>query len=360
LLRAPPLTTFLSRLVVFVKVLQMNSKQFLKFVSHLAKNYQVYAPQEEDGQFDPAHRGQVVISELTDSKKAVLDNRPSFYSWKRFFVPEHESLFEYNGVSLTISSREQDKQIVLLGVNLVDLKSIILYDRVFANDPYYQKRRQNLLIVAHNFLPGPENNLAHVEYKEENLKQYIFDIFLARDDHRLPTTDYRFKVFVGSEKGEKILQNFGYKDYRRIECAGSLTEDRPGSKMNIFRDKLKNYHNPKIWEELDKRCIECGKCTIVCPTCFCFRIDDTPSLEESNGERQRCWDSCFYHEFSEIGGGYKFLKTTAERIHFWYYHKFARIPDEYSITGCVGCHRCHQVCPVGIDIVEVLKKIEES
>ena len=348
----------------------MNSRQFSKLVSYLSKNYQIYATQEENGQ--------VVIDELHDAKKAVLDNRLPFYSWKRFFVPECESLFEYDGVSLTPSSREQGKQTVLLGINFVDLKSIILYDRVFAADTYYQSRRNNLLIIAHNFLPGPENNLAHVEYKEENLKQYSFDVFLAAQENSVighKKTEIEYRVFAGSEKGEKVLRESGYKDYQRIECLGLLSEDRSGSAMNVFRDKLTNHHNPKIWEELGRRCIECGKCTIVCPTCFCFRLDDTLSLEVGQGQRQRCWDACFYQEFSEVAGpstgstgspqagsgqAPKFLKTTAEKIHFWYYHKFARIPDEHSITGCVGCHRCYQVCPVGIDIKKVLEDVYNS
>jgi ferredoxin len=338
----------------------MNPGRLSKFISYLVKNYQTYVTQEKDGQ--------VVIDELREAKKAALDGRLSFYSWKRFFVPECETLFNYENERLSEAKRDK-KEIALLGLNLLDLKYVLLYDRVFAKDPYYQARRDNLLIVAHNFLPGHENNLARVEYKEENLNQYSFDIFLACEDYRLPTTDYRFNVFAGSGRGEEVLKKSGYNDYRRIECLGSLNEDYPGSKMNVFREKLKNHHNPQIWEELGKRCIECGKCTIVCPTCFCFRIDDSPSLEAGRGQRQRCWDACFYQEFSEVAGPStssgqvdkpKFLKNTAEKIHFWYYHKFGRIPDEYSIAGCVGCHRCYQVCPVEIDIKQTLEDIEQS
>lgn len=339
----------------------MTTKQLLGLISHLVKNYQTYATQGENNRFDPTHHKQVVIDELRDAKKAVLDERMSFYSWKRFFVPDCEILFDYKNEKLF--ERTDKKEVALVGLNLLDLKYVLLYDRVFAGDPYYRARRNNLLIIAHNFLPGPENNLAHIEYKEENLNQYSFDIFLAAQistDGVEKKSSVGYKIFVGSKKGEELLRALGYKNYQYVECLGSLSEDYSASKKNIFRDKLKNHYNPKIWEELGKRCIECGKCTIVCPTCFCFRIDDTPLLEADRGQRQRCWDSCFYQEFSEVAGGNRFLKTTAERIHFWYYHKFARIPDEYSITGCVGCHRCYQVCPVEIDIKKVLQDIENS
>lgn len=82
-------------------------------------------------------------------------------------------------------------------------------------------------------------------------------------------------------------------------------------------------------------------------------------LKKNEGQRKQCWTSCFYQEFSEIAGGYKFLDNTAKRIYNWYYHKFVRIPEEYSFSGCVGCGRCIKVCPAGINIREELEKIKK-
>lgn len=352
----------------------MTNKQFFKFISYLIKNYQVYGPQEKGGQ--------IFIKKLTNPEKVVLDKRLPFYSFKKFFLPKGETLFEYRGADLQDKSQKNIKKSALFGVNLLDLKAVLLYSKVFEKDPYYQTHRQNTLIIAHSFVPEPEDNIFEEKYEEDILKHLDFDIFLA--SFKNPSTSSRYAglrsgnkssrlppersaegaeskaytLFTGSLVGQKVLNDFGYRNYRHIQFSGP--KENSQKRMEVLRDKLKNHHNPKIWQELGKICIECGKCSIVCPTCFCFRIDDQPSLEKNQGFRQRSWDSCFYQEFSEVAGGAKFLKSTAERIHFWYYHKFARIPDEYSFMGCVGCRRCSKVCPVGIDIVEVLKKIEKS
>src|SRR4030042_1019919 len=233
----------------------MNARDFQKFVKFLIENYQVWSPQEEGGEG--------LIKELSEPEKAAFSSRLPFYSWKKFFIPECENIFEYHGNSLSPvwQMPAGKKGAALLGLNILDLKSVLLYDRVFS--------------AKGGSASGGQPPAS-------------------------------FKIFTGSEKGQKVLDDFGYKDYEYIEFAGQINEDRPGSKMTAFRDKLKNRHNQKIWEELGKICIECGKCTIVCPTCFCFRIDDF-SRDTNAGERQRCWDSCFYNEFSEVAGGRKFL-----------------------------------------------------
>lgn len=340
----------------------MDQKEFLKLASSLVSNYRVFTPQENNGR--------LIISELTNSKKADLPDRLPFYSWKKYFIPENEILFNYCGNKLS-SHKLDNNKIALLGINIADLRAISLYDLVFANDPCFQARRENMLIIGF----GPEVKLPNGETRkieEKELAHLPFDIFLFNNEKPKSKTK-NYKVFVATKKGEKALKEISYNDFKKIKFLGHKYNDFLKNKMNLRREKLKNQHNQKIWDELGKICLECGKCTIACPTCFCFRINDIPSLEkkcdlQSNGssqalpagERRQCWDSCFYQEFSEVAGGHKFLADTAQRIHFWYYHKFARIPDEYNIMGCVGCHRCHAVCPVGINIEEVMKQIEES
>ncbi|TSC53417.1 MAG: 4Fe-4S ferredoxin [Parcubacteria group bacterium LiPW_39] len=380
----------------------MTQVQLEKFVHYLQKeNWLVFGPVqssevsaktiEEISPYLIAHqmpkipkkeKGLVLIKQIQNPSELLLNECLPFFSFKRFFVPEGETLFEYQGTKLKsflyfpplVKGGEGGfKKIALLGVNILDLKAVNLYDQVFGKDPYYQARRRNILIIGHSLVPEIEDNIFEYKYEEDILEHLPFDIFLVNSNPPTPLLKGGtggVKVFSGSIKGQRILEHFGYKNYQHIQFSGPVNprtkfgvgvkEGEPEERMVLLRDKLKNHHNQKMWDELGKRCIECGKCTIVCPTCFCFRIDDYAGLEDRSGARQRCWDSCYYQEFSEVAGGGKFLRNTAQRIHFWYFHKFARIPDEFDFMGCVGCHRCTAVCPVGIDIAEVLKNIENS
>lgn len=350
----------------------MNQTQLEKFVAYLRQSgWAIFGPVltnekvEEISPFLAAHQpsplkksGQILIKEIHKAGQLCLNGELPFYSFKRFFVPEQECLFHYKNHKLAPHQRAE--KIALVGMNVLDLKAVNLYDQIFEKDRYYQRRRRNLLIIGYSLTPEIQDNLFEEKYEEDILEHLPFDIFLANSQQPTVNSKNEYRIFTGSIKGQRILEDFGYKDYQHIQFSGPVPEGKLDEKMERLRDRLKNHPNPKIWEELGKTCLECGKCTLACPTCFCFHMDDKPGQEENAGQRTRAWDSCFYQEFSEVAGGHKFLKTTAERIYFWYYHKFARIPDEFNFMGCVGCRRCAKVCPVGIDIAEVLKQIENS
>jgi len=120
----------------------------------------------------------------------------------------------------------------------------------------------------------------------------------------------------------------------------------------------RNYENPR-WEEVANRCLTCGNCTSVCPTCFCSTIYDTTDLSGRHAERWRQWDSCFTVDFSYIHGG-SIRLSPMSRYRQWMTHKLATWIDQFETSGCVGCGRCITWCPVGIDITEETRAIRES
>lgn len=352
----------------------MTRGEFNQLISYLQKqDWNVYGPlviKEKSSISGPIEQGgHIAVDLIKNPEDIILDEQLPFFSFKRLFVPEKEILFEYkkNKLNPIIEST----RVAVVGINLLDMKSIPLYDQVFEKDPYYIARRENILIIGHSLTPPIDDNKFEKKYEEDILEHLSFDIFLADKTFGEvePKISDEFKVFTGSEQGRKILDDIDYADYTHIQFAGLVSpkpsEDGPvlnggDKRMLEICDKMKNHFNAEIWNKLGEICLECGKCTIICPTCFCFRIDDQPSLEKNEGARQKCWDSCFYREFSEIAGGHKFLNSTAKRIHFWYYHKFVRVPEEYGIMGCIGCGRCRNVCPARIDIKKVLKEVLET
>ena len=118
-----------------------------------------------------------------------------------------------------------------------------------------------------------------------------------------------------------------------------------------LKELLQANPNHPRWDEVAARCLACGNCTMVCPTCFCTTVDDTTDLSGGTAERVRRWDSCFTLDFSYLHGG-SVRHSTRSRYRQWMTHKLAHWFDQFGTSGCVGCGRCITWCPVGIDITE--------
>ncbi len=323
----------------------MIDEQLQGLISYLIKNkYEVYSHKEIGDE--------VLIDEIKEGKNFKLCPKRPLNSFKKFFLLPCQKMMTFKD-DMTILNKSPNIKIVLLGIHFYDLKALTLINQVYKKDSHFQKKLRNTIIIGQS--PVPADMEDYQKFEKEVLEHLKFDIFLEAKSH---DNQKSFRIFTGSEDGQRLLDDFGYKDYENIEYVGPVPKKGLGPINSMLIEKVKKSRNSKIWKELGKKCIDCGKCSNVCPTCFCFKILD--EIQKDKIIRKREWDSCFFEEFSEISGGHKFLDTTEKRIYNYYDHKFVRIPEEYTMPGCVSCGRCTEVCPVGIDIRENLKRIIEE
>ena len=113
------------------------------------------------------------------------------------------------------------------------------------------------------------------------------------------------------------------------------------------------------WADVARRCLTCGNCTMVCPTCFCSTTQEVTDLSGQHAERWRVWDSCFALDFTYMHGGS--VRVSGEsRYRQWISHKLSTWHDQFGTSGCVGCGRCIAWCPAGIDITAEAATLNEN
>jgi ferredoxin len=183
-----------------------------------------------------------------------------------------------------------------------------------------------------------------------------YDVLLTEILEPGPPARHYFLAESGGERGAELLADLPSEPAGEGElAAGRATPARAAAQMGrtLDTDGLKellyrNYEHPR-WQDVADRCLTCGNCTMVCPTCFCTTVEDVTDLTGEQVERHQRWDSCFTVDYSHIHGG-AVRGSARSRYRQWMTHKLASWVDQFGTSGCVGCGRCITWCPVGIDI----------
>jgi len=175
-----------------------------------------------------------------------------------------------------------------------------------------------------------------------------------------------FVVEVGSPAGADLVAGLPHRPATEEEITAAerivtRTAGQMGRTLETegLKELLQGNPDHPRWDAVAERCLSCGNCTNVCPTCFCTTIDDTTDLSGATAERVRRWDSCFTLDFSYIHDG-SVRNTGRSRYRQWMTHKLAHWIDQFGTSGCVGCGRCITWCPVGIDITEEVAAIRAA
>lgn len=264
-----------------------------------------------------------------------------------------------------LPSADAPPRYAFLGVRGCDIAAMFVQDRVLLGgiptDPFYEARRQKCLIIAvHCTEPahtcfctsmgtGPRArnfDLALTEFVDSDTHEFLVEIgtqagaeLVAQLPIEAAPADMRMRSRALSERAERAIT-------RRVDKDGVV---------GLLRE---NFNSPH-WDRVAERCLACGNCTMVCPTCFCVTFEDTSDITGQHAERWRKWDSCYSLAFSYIHGG-NVRSSTKARYRQWLTHKLSSWVDQFGSSGCVGCGRCITWCPVGIDLTEEVKAIEAA
>jgi ferredoxin len=292
------------------------------------------------------------------------------HSWKQFLFPPRVRLWEARragGELEVVEEPRDDRPFAFLGVRSCELHAIEIQDRVFVGGTYvdrdYAGRREDAFVVAVNcFEPG--GTCFCVSMGTGPKAEAGYDLALTE----ILEGTHRFLVEVGTERGAEILREVPQQpaadgDAAAAERAVTGAAERMGRTVEAhdLRDLLARTLEHSRWEDVAERCLTCGNCTLVCPTCFCSSVEDVTDLAGESSERFRSWDTCFSVAHSYIHGG-TIRPSGRSRYRQWLTHKFGTWHDQFGSSGCVGCGRCITWCPVGIDVTEelaALRVVEE-
>ena len=288
-------------------------------------------------------------------------------SAKDFFFPktEHMVSYELNGKEVkVVDPRKEVEDFVIFGVRACDARGFEVIDGVYLNmdpvDSYYKNRRDHGTVIT----------LACAEPAQTCFcSTYKIDAANPAGDISCWLADGAFHFNANTDKGKKLLDAvktlLSESDGKAVDAAkkeiAAKIEKLPFAHLDLSKfvgkDMIKLF-NSKVWDRVSESCLGCGTCTYVCPTCMCFDVRD---FDTGNGIKQvRCWDSCMYSDFTQMAAENP-RHTQKERSRQRFMHKLMYYPMAHDgLFSCVGCGRCLESCPVNMNIVKVIKAVNET
>jgi ferredoxin len=290
--------------------------------------------------------------------------------WKPVLHPARELQWratrDSGGFEVRAGAGPDPPPLALVGVRPCDLAAIGVQDRVLRDgsfpDPGYAARRARTVVVAAACAMPAATCFCASMGTGPALPEAGYDLGLVE----LLDGEHRLVVDAGTPLGEELLAELPTRAASEADLAATAAvadgvRTAMGRRLETegIRDLLVGNLDHPRWDDVAARCLACGNCTLVCPTCFCTTTEDRTSLDGAASERWRRWDSCFSLDFSYAAGGIV-RPSVRSRYRQWLTHKLATWWDQFGESGCVGCGRCIAWCPVGIDLTEEVAAIRDG
>lgn len=324
-------------------------------VSGLAREYQMIGPIDKGDKF--------VLGEFADFSELRLDYDTTLLPPKKWFFPPEETMMRFRVADNEVVDDDiYVKPRVILGLHACDINGLALMDNVFLGrfeDPYYKAHRENTLIIGHSCKPT-ETCFCDAWGTDE--VHWGFDLFFTDlgEDYFVSVTSVKGAELLDRHVESREVTDQDLSRFQKVndEFKASFSgEQVETSQLPLLLDA--KFDDP-MWERLGDKCLSCGACSMVCPTCYCFDVKDSMEADQQYGSRVRVWDSCQFKEFSAVAGGQTFRESRASRIKYRYYHKQWGYLSKFERVLCVGCGRCSRACKVGINPREVIRELQQE
>ncbi len=331
----------------------LNKEKWPEFVGKLTGK-SLWAPQMDGDamRFAPVADGEV----------PALDYNNTRVPPKQVLFPMTETMYSFELGDLEMNTPELSEEAVVLGLRPCDARAMDIVEKLFKwdiDDPYYVKRRELVTLVGLACAePGLNcfcTSVGGGPASTEGLDLLMVDL---GDNYLLEAVTDKGKALL--EEAKELFEDasdeaLSAKDKAVSEAEAKIkrTVDPEG-----VPEGLPGLWESPLWQSVSASCLGCGTCTYLCPTCHCFDIQD--EVEGIEGRRCRMWDSCMFGEYTMHTSGHNPRPSRKERTRNRINHKYSYYVDKFDVIACVGCGRCINLCPVNIDIVEILRQVKEA
>jgi len=339
----------------------ISKHNFRLMIEGLMEDNEVFGPKWRD--LDMEGKKVYRFLKLNEFDELQMDYTRTYSSPKNFFLPFKETLATYN---LVDTDWDQDIRYtvhprVIVGMRACDINALRKLDEVMVKsafpNPYYIARRRNTLIIG----------LDHEPLEDCFCRSVDADVVFKGFDVFLTDIDEKFFVAIGSDTGYRIIESYGGEEVTEADQdAYKTVKKQIESKfktqvdVTIVPELMDLEFESEVWKKWGDKCMSCGSCAMVCPTCYCYGVEESVELNFSQATKQRFLYSCNLVDFAAVAGDHNFRPESHVRLKYRYYHQFRGFVEAFNQSLCVGCNRCGAACLAGINPKAVIDDLNET
>lgn len=327
----------------------LSKEAFAKVFLSLKEEFDIFGPVIKNGEGIYTDTDICVYEKITELQQLSLKNR-TYFSAKETIFPVSETILKFFEDELVEESTTSRKKIIF--ARACDIEGFLRIDKIFLEngpfaDFYYQRQRRELIFFLIECVEGFAG--CFCQSVDASITQnYALSLRQKADGFIITIKEDSFNRYLelASNGIEELVSNIEIK----LPVQDKVTIPDL-SRKDLFKDSL--------WEEYAKRCIGCGRCNLVCPSCGCFSVYDTRD-DKGNYIRKRIWSGCQIDGFAKVAGGHEYRIDKGQRMRYKIMHKFLDFKERFGQYMCTGCGRCIEACPEYIDIRIALDKLNHG